>query len=153
MGLQKEVLGKIVSLIKIKGIEIGVLEGDTTKYLLANNPNLIMYVIDPLPQRKELFANIEIFKERIKIIELKSDEAVKVFNKHEFDFVWIDGDHEYAQVKRDILNYLPLVKTGGFIGGHDYESDTYFGVKKAVDEVFDKYMIHTDEDFVWWVNV
>ncbi len=153
MTLQKEVLSQIVSLIKIKGIEIGVLEGDTTKYLLANNPHLVMYVIDPFPKRKELITNIDEFQDRVKIIELKSDEAVRLFDKREFDFVWIDGDHSYEQVKRDIENYLPLVKKGGIIGGHDYDSPAFPGVKKAVDEYFDNSKIEKVIDYVWWVNV
>lgn len=153
MELQKESLGKIVSLIKIKGVEIGVLEGDTSKYLLTNNSHLILYLIDPLPKRKELIANIDEFQDRVKIIELKSDEAVKIFNKCELDFAWIDGDHSYEQVKRDIRNYLPLIKKGGIIGGHDYDSPAYPGVKQAVDEIFDITKIEKTVDFVWWVNV
>jgi cephalosporin hydroxylase len=36
-----------------------------------------------------------------------------------FDFLFIDGDHSYAGVKRDYEMYSPLVKPGGWVGFHD----------------------------------
>ena len=49
--------------------------------------------------------------------------------------VYIDGDHNYAQVKRDVVNYSSLVKQGGFLTGHDY-SEGYEGVIRAVNESY-----------------
>lgn len=49
------------------------------------------------------------------------------------DFVYIDGNHLYEFVKEDIINYLPLIKQNGFIGGHDY-TRWHTDVIKAVDE-------------------
>lgn len=37
----------------------------------------------------------------------------------EVDFLMIDGDHLYEPVKRDFLNYAPLVRLGGVIVLHD----------------------------------
>jgi hypothetical protein len=50
------------------------------------------------------------------------------------ELLFIDGGHDYQSVKRDILNYRPLVAAGGLICGHDYGS--FPGVREAVDEVF-----------------
>lgn len=36
------------------------------------------------------------------------------------DFCFIDAGHDYMNCRRDIESYLPLVKQGGIIGGHDY---------------------------------
>jgi cephalosporin hydroxylase len=36
-----------------------------------------------------------------------------------FDFLFIDGDHSYAGVKRDFEMYSPLVKPGSWVGFHD----------------------------------
>ena len=49
------------------------------------------------------------------------------------DFLWIDGDHSYEGVKKDIYHWTPLVKKGGFICFHDYRDAPR--VKKAVDEL------------------
>ena len=40
-------------------------------------------------------------------------------------------------VKQDIINYLPKVKKGGIIGGHDYVNGGHLkGVYDAVNEIF-----------------
>ena len=64
-----------------------------------------------------------------------SDDALSDFAGQKFDFIYIDGMHQYQNVLDDIKNYLPLVKEGGIIGGHDY-GGPWRGVKQAVDEVF-----------------
>lgn len=49
------------------------------------------------------------------------------------DFVFVDGDHSYEGCLADIRAWLPLVRDGGVIAGHDYD---WPGVRRAVDEVF-----------------
>jgi hypothetical protein len=58
-----------------------------------------------------------------------------------FDFIYIDGDHEYEGCKKDLLEAYKKVKNGGWLMGHDYEMNMNkantvynFGVRKAVDE-------------------
>ncbi len=68
-----------------------------------------------------------------------------------FDFVYIDAKHDYKSVKEDILAWLPMVKPGGFIAGHDYEF--YPGVKKAVDEIFKDVEVLHFPDTSWMVKV
>jgi cephalosporin hydroxylase len=36
------------------------------------------------------------------------------------EFIFVDGDHSYAGVKRDILDYYPLLAPGGVMAFHDY---------------------------------
>lgn len=55
-----------------------------------------------------------------------------------FDMVFIDGSHEYRDVKADILAWKQLLAPKGIICGHDYDWDgnqTWLGVKQAVDEL------------------
>ena len=49
------------------------------------------------------------------------------------DMVFIDGDHAYEAVARDIRSALAIVKPGGLIAGHDLNEP---GVAKAVQEAF-----------------
>lgn len=67
--------------------------------------------------------------ENVKIYRQPSIEAVKEFEDNYFDFVYIDGNHD--QVKQDIYAWLPKVKVGGILGGHDYTS----GWQAVVDAV------------------
>lgn len=50
----------------------------------------------------------------------------------EVDFQFIDGDHSYESVKRDILTCLDLAAPGGIISGHDINEP---GVQQAVREL------------------
>lgn len=55
-----------------------------------------------------------------------------------FDFVFIDGDHTYAAVKRDIELWWPLVNEGGLLCGHDIDHPRdlrgLWGVRRGVEE-------------------
>lgn len=56
-----------------------------------------------------------------------------------FDFVFVDGNHEYNDVYSDIVLYRDFVREGGILAGHDYYTDGNFpDVCKAVDEIFGK---------------
>ena len=51
------------------------------------------------------------------------------------EVVHIDVCHKYKEFKRDILTWIPKVKIGGYICGHDWNSKRHKGVRKAVKEV------------------
>lgn len=50
------------------------------------------------------------------------------------DIVFLDADHSYEAVIADILAWMPRVKPGGLLCGHDYHHPHYPGVKRAVTE-------------------
>lgn len=79
-------------------------------------------------------SNIEPVRNVITPIRMTSIEASKLYDDNSLDFVFIDASHEYEDVKEDILAWLPKVKVGGILAGHDY--DTFEGVNRAVDEIF-----------------
>ena len=103
------------------------------------------------------------FYPQFRMLKMNSEEAAALFPKRffpdgYFDFVYIDADHTYEMVKKDVNLWLPLVKKGGIIGGHDYgfpdEVCRYGGVQKAVDECFetDRIKVYKNQG-VWLVNV
>src|SRR5438105_1200505 len=47
------------------------------------------------------------------------DELLKILGSRKVDFLFIDGDHSYAGVKRDYELYHELVRPGGLIAFHD----------------------------------
>jgi predicted O-methyltransferase YrrM len=139
-------------------IEIGSYLGDSTlvfaehfRSVIAVDPFIEDYDPDddtcnyaPLSQVYDEFILRTKDNPKIHLIRTTSDEAVEMIGnaaiklgaKHlnVFDFVYIDGMHTYDQVKKDIKNYLPFLREGGFIGGHDY-ADNKEQVVKAVNEV------------------
>ena len=65
-------------------------------------------------------------------IRMDSVEASKLYSDNSLDFVYIDADHSYESVKKDIIAWLPKVKTGGILAGHDYPM---ISVRNAVHEI------------------
>jgi cephalosporin hydroxylase len=51
------------------------------------------------------------------------DRAKKHLSGQQFDFLFIDGDHEYDGVLEDLLQWYPLVRPGGLIAFHDIVPD------------------------------
>lgn len=74
------------------------------------------------------------------LIRKKSNDAIKYLTDrpvvHCCDVVYIDGMHQYAQVKKDILNYRDIVNKGGFVTGHDYSGPWAGNVDRAVNEIY-----------------
>ena len=60
-------------------------------------------------------------------------ELSKNMLEGQFDLIFVDADHSYEAVKQDINDWLPMIKNGGKISGHDYY---HSGVNRAVDEKF-----------------
>ena len=48
------------------------------------------------------------------------------------DFVFIDADHRYESVKADIRAWVPKLRPGGMLSGHDID---YPSVLRAVSEL------------------
>ena len=150
----------------LKLAEVGCWKGHSISYLakllLSTNKKFELYAIDIWDEWKNWRENCKVADEahfdeiiqnlykiynrnleingvRKHIVDVKkpSVEAVKDFEDGYFDFVYIDADHTYNAVKRDIDAWFPKVRVGGIIGGHDYFQPTC-GVKQAVDEKFSK---------------
>lgn len=68
-------------------------------------------------------------------LRMDSCEASACFEDDSCDVVYIDMTHTYDAVKQDIKCWLPKVKNGGYIAGHDY-ADYAEGVTRAVNEAF-----------------
>jgi hypothetical protein len=62
------------------------------------------------------------------------------------DMVFLDGDHRYETVVKDIKKAHELLKEDGLICGHDYGHPDWPGVKKAVDELVGEVQI---EGTIW----
>lgn len=134
-----------------KMIEIGSFVGESTVLfaqsfgsVTAIDPFLANYDPKDSTSYRFDFKNVyETYLDRtlpyknIKTIKATSNEACEVLKFNEFDFVYLDGLHTYEGVKSDIMNYLPLIKKGGVIGGHDYVQG-WSGVINAVDEMLGK---------------
>ena len=64
------------------------------------------------------------------------------------ELVFIDGDHRYESVRRDIEAWRPLLTPGGLLCGHDY-SGIWPGVVKAVNQLVPKRGV-VPGTTIWW---
>ena len=163
-----DVVASIVSDPK-KGAEIGVRNGNFTRHILNKFPNLTLYAVDlwePRPPQdrpgyqtyaewdfgaiyKDFKSKVQPFGERCIPIKMDSVAAADKVADGSLDFVFIDAEHTYEGVKRDIAAWRSKVKPGGILCGHDYGHPRFPGVKPAVDEQFDVKV----RDTVWWVRI
>jgi len=124
--------------------EVGVRDGRTTFYLLDNIPDLTIYAID---MSIAGFYNDEVkekYGDRLKPIQALSEVAADKFDNGSLDIVFIDANHCYEYVKKDIEKYTPKLKSTGMLTGHDID---YPGVNKAVNEVIKNFDVAPN--FVW----
>lgn len=76
-------------------------------------------------------------------------DAVKRYRDASLDFVFIDAAHDYENVKADIIAWRPKVKSGGYLGGHDYNG-LFPGVIQAVHELVEGFEVI---GFSWLVQI
>ena len=120
-----------------KFVEVGSWKGKSSAYMaveIANsNKNIEFYCIDTWEGSvehegmKELPKLYNIFLENMKPVDeyyfplkISSLDACKKFKDNSLDFVFLDASHEYEDIKEDIEAWLPKVKIGGILAGHDY---------------------------------
>jgi predicted O-methyltransferase YrrM len=97
---------------------------------------------------KDFLHNTKHLTEYFVTIKAFSHEAAANFEDGSVDCLFIDAGHSYEAVKADIAAWLPKMKKGGIISGHDYNA--WEGVKKAVTEAF---VIDRVENDCWFKTV
>ena len=91
----------------------------------------------------EFLKNTAPVKKYINPIRITSLEGSTLYQDNSLDFVFIDAFHQYEDVLEDIKVWLPKVKVGGILAGHDYGHQ---GVNKAVNEFFSGKKYDIEED-------
>ena len=78
------------------------------------------------------------FKDSVRLYKGYSKKILNEINLKEIDFVFLDGGHSYETVKEDLDILGSKLKNNSVIVCDDYNILQY-GVKKAVDEIKNKY--------------
>jgi predicted O-methyltransferase YrrM len=114
-------------------IEIGSDRGVSTEVFLLTTARVV--AVDPWDhegyhqeflERCGAYPNLETCRG-------KSPEVLDRFDA-EFDLCYVDADHGYDAVRRDILACTRIVKPDGFLAGHDYHQPQ---VEQAVRSLID----------------
>lgn len=157
----------------MRGAEIGTWKGANARILLERFPTLSMLMVDNFEtpstaqgykQRHQTQINEVLqqarsvaldYAERCTLIVGNSQDIAPQIDDASLDFVFLDASHLYEDVKADINAWVPKVRQGGAVIGHDYNGQGdrrgWFGVKRAVDEFAEThgYEIVTRGGLVW----
>lgn len=165
----------IAALINARGFkriaEIGVYRGEMTRKILERCDLDEYHLIDPWrkikgyqePQdkgSKETWNSIykavqKEFGDRNAFVFTKratSSAASVTIQDHSLDLVFIDGEHTFKAVDHDIRLWLPKIRSGGVIAGHDFAYEFGDSVVRAVIWHFGV-RVNLMPDSVWWVEI
>ena len=134
---------------KLIGIEIGAMSYGHAQSLFYHLPIEKLYLIDPFiqyigfPDGLTHYPDMENdYKRAVKYVNEMKGKAILIRKKSEdaindipdnLDFVYIDGNHEYEYVKKDLELYYPKLRTGGVLCGNDF-TPMHLGVVNSVLE-------------------
>lgn len=146
------------------GAEIGVLNGRLTARLLKNHPTLRLFAVDlwavsgvgsgqydnyDFKRHKLGFdLNTAPYQRRLTVLRGYSWKMADKVRDNVLDFIFIDADHAYESVVKDIRAWAPKLRSGGMITGHDIH---FTGVRRAVDELIPNWQ-HANMDHCWFAR-
>lgn len=167
----------------VTGVEVGVHDGRMSAHLLRLHAGLTLYMVDNWlhgeaqsenyrgtgDPRAHLSAGQQAVAreqaERVTafaagrryLLTADSVEAASlfIFDDASLDFAFIDADHSYEGVRADIRAWLPKVKPGGLLCGHDFGDPAFPGVQRAVCEAAERHAwtVEFGANRTWFVRV
>jgi predicted O-methyltransferase YrrM len=137
-------------------VEIGSWKGKTAAVLayVASKYDGIVYTIDHfmgnigtgrdnVAEIVDLFSifrtnmrTLGFWQTTVKPLVMDSISASKIFKEASIDLLFIDAGHTYTEIYQDIKIWLPKVKRGGIICGHDCQ-EYYLDFQEEVDAKYE----------------
>jgi len=150
------------------GAEIGVAKGIYSEILCQKIKDLKLYSIDPweaynynsqkLCDDRYLEAKNRLDPYNVELIKKTSMSASFDFENDSLDFIYLDGCHNFDYIMNDLIMWVPKVKVGGIVAGHDYYDFYQAGVIDAVKaytsnhNIFQWYVTREKEPSFFWVK-
>ncbi len=138
------------------GAEIGVWKGEFAKSLVSSLKPKMLYLIDPwvfineypdrwyggssAKQQEDMdliYSNVDDMfsnNKNVKILKILSEEIPNYIKPDSLDWTYIDGNHSYEFVLKDLNMSFDIVKEGGLITGDDLAPNN--GVERAIKDFF-----------------
>ena len=170
-----------------RGAEVGVWAGEMSAHTLRLRPTLHLTMVDnwlPQGQRPQSYitscdrlahcsaaemlsamraaeTRTAFAADRRHIIRAASVDAAKDIAPASLDFAFIDAEHTYDAVTADIAAWLPKLRPGGLLCGHDYSipgersAHGWPGVVRAVDEFTFAHSLTLErgDEATWYVRL
>ena len=133
---------------KVRMAEVGVYQGDLSAYLLRIRPDLHLFMIDPWNTWNASDSDMKIAaratrfaRRRRKLISIPSPKAADEIRDGFLDLVFIDGEHTFKAVRKDIKAWAMKLRPHGILCGHDWftirsevDASRKFNVRGAVEQ-------------------
>lgn len=136
----------------IRGAEIGVWSGEFSRTICKRIPGVQLTCVDAwqaygeYQDGKNDQARMDVAYQdtvarllpfKCRILRMRSSEAADQVPDGSLDFVYIDSNHAKPYVLEDLQRWVPKVRSGGIVSGHDYlnsRKKSLIQVKDAIDE-------------------
>lgn len=163
----------------VKGAEVGVWKGETSAALLQSLPDCTLHLVDTwaawevgstyhdahkimgdltAEQWEEIYRTAvrnvkQIMFSRYQIHRKTSELASQEIKDEELDFVFLDANHTYEEILKDIELWTPKVRRRGLVMGHDYQGRNdkigIWGVSRAVHATFGEENVISKPGRIW----
>jgi len=149
----------------IVAVEVGVFYGDNARSILRTLDIEHLYLVDPYKTYtcggfevkiddkilKEAKRKLKPWKDKISWVHKYSDIAI--YEIPDADFIYLDANHDYEFITKDLSLYYPKVKVGGILASHDFKC-FHLGVIKAAVEFTNihKLSLNAEPDDCWMVK-
>jgi hypothetical protein len=156
-------IGKYHKLSELTILEVGSWAGDSAVVFAEHFKKVIC--VDPweptpgtVSERENIYEIEKIFDKMIRrfnnIEKLKNriENVIDTFQDRSIDVIYIDGDHRYSSVVRDIKLCLPKCKL--YLSGHDYCNIDFKTVVQAVDDTLGKRdIVFSDTSWIYKIDL
>jgi len=136
--------------------EIGTHRAEFAATLLAHWPEGTLLCVDPWRRDIEGYRDpiqggsdraadfakakdrLSSFHDRYVMLRGMSSEVAPLIVEDSLDMVYIDANHNRKYVKEDLELWIPKVRTGGIVAGHDFNGDWEDEVRPVVEAKAEK---------------
>ena len=132
---------------------------DSQAYIKNSNEIAKYFVENVIKDFLEINPKMGNVKCEWKQVDTFREDITNLMKDKNFDWIHLDGAHEYDEARKDILQFWPYVTPGKLMTIHDY--DSHPTVRDAVDDILKedilkdidyKFIFQTTRTFMSWVK-
>ena len=116
---------------------------------IKDQPSCVLLIVDQNPSNPAHAHGAEFFGQTSAFLSGMARLAVH----HQFDVIYIDGDHKPLPLMKDLQNAKKLIKDGGYICGHDYNETSWIETVRTIECFFGKEPDKVYDDSSWVYKV
>ena len=135
-----------------KLLEVGTYKGESTILFASTWLFDKIVTIDKYNMPDHYFP-LNLFKDTVDYHFIDSKDILDYYEDNTFDVIYIDGNHEPYGLMKDLQNARKLIKDGGYICGHDYNTVTWMSTVMTINTFFnrDPDKVYSDTSWVYKV--